>query len=396
MTHPHHRTSLKAEKFTESVIREMSRLATRYDAVNLAQGIPDFAAPRALKEAACDAILHDVNQYAITWGDRGFREAIAQKTKRTLGLTLDPEREITVTCGATEAMVAVLMATINPGDEVIIFEPFYENYGPDVILAGASPRYISLHAPDWSFDEQELRQAFNDKTRAIIINTPHNPTGKVFSRDELQLIADLCQQWDVLAVTDEIYEHILYDDTHHIAMATLPDMANRTITINGMSKTYSVTGWRVGYILAAPDLTNAIRKVHDFLTVGSPAPLQRAGITAMNMPESYYNELAQTYAEKRNRMTQMLNNAGVKYYLPKGAYYIFADIGGFGYKTDVEFTHYLVKDVGVAVVPGSSFFHRAENGHRFIRFCYSKQTETLEKASQRLLKLKETLRLPAS
>lgn len=381
------RTSVKADQFTESVIREMTRVALRHGAVNLAQGFPDFSCPDELKKAACEAIEDDINQYAITWGDRLFREAIAAKVRWYLGLDIDPETQITVTCGSTEAMAATMLAIVNPGEEVIVFEPYYENYGPDAVLAGASPRYVKLHPPDWTFDEDELRQAFNSNTKAIIINTPHNPTGKVFTYDELALIADLCQKWDVLAFTDEIYEHILYDGAKHIAIATLPGMADRTVTINGLSKTYSVTGWRVGYILASPELTAAIRKVHDFLTVGSPAPLQRAGVAAMQLPATYYEELAKLYQEKRDIVVQSLDEAGIHYFVPKGAYYVFAAISGFGYKTDIEFTNYLIKEIGVAVVPGSSFFSKPEDGNQFIRFCFSKKPDTLQAARNRLLKL---------
>ena len=385
------KTSSKADQFTESVIREMTRVALRHSAVNLAQGFPDFPCPPELKSAACQAIQEDINQYAITWGDRPFRQAIAEKVRWYLGLDIDPEKQITVTCGSTEAMAATMLATVDPGEEVIVFEPYYENYGPDAVLASASPRYVTLHPPDWTFDETELRQAFNEKTKAIIINTPHNPTGKVFTYDELTFIAELCQKWDVLAFTDEIYEHILYDGAKHVAMATLPGMAERTVTINGLSKTYSVTGWRVGYILASPELTGAIRKVHDFLTVGSPAPLQRAGVAAMQLPITYYEELARSYQRKRDTILRTLDEANIQYFAPKGAYYVFAAISGFGYKTDIEFTNYLIKEIGVAVVPGSSFFCLPEDGQRFIRFCFSKTTETLESARQRLLKLQPTL-----
>lgn len=387
------KTSSKAAQFTESVIREMTRVALRHNAVNLAQGFPDFPCPLELKAAACQAIHEDVNQYAITWGDRPFRQAIAQKVGWYLGLDIDPETQITVTCGSTEAMAATMLATVDPGEEVIVFEPYYENYGPDAVLAGASPRYVKLHPPDWTFDEAELRQAFNSQTKAIIINTPHNPTGKVFTYEELSFIAQLCQKWDVLAFTDEIYEHILYDGAKHVAMATLPGMAERTVTINGLSKTYSVTGWRVGYILASPELTGAIRKVHDFLTVGAPAPLQRAGVAAMQLPITYYKDLALLYHEKRNSILQTLDEVGIQYFAPKGAYYILADISGFGFNTDIEFTNHLIKEIGVAVVPGSSFFSKAEDGKRFIRFCFSKTPETLNAARERLLKLQPTLSL---
>ena len=382
--------SAKASQFTESVIREMTRVALQYGAVNLAQGFPDFPCPAELKQAAYEAIETDVNQYAITWGDRPFREAIAKKVQWYLGLDINPETQITVTCGSTEAMAAVMLATIDPGEEVIVFEPYYENYGPDAILAGATPRYVTLHPPDWTFDQAELRQAFNANTKAIIINTPHNPTGKVFTREELTLIAELCQKWDVLAFTDEIYEHILYDDAQHIALATLPGMEERTITINGLSKTYSVTGWRVGYILANPQLTGAIRKVHDFLTVGAPAPLQRAGVVAMQLPPTYYQELAQLYHNKRDTILKILDQIDIPYFIPKGAYYIFADISKFGYKNDIEFTNHLIKDIGIAVVPGSSFFNQPDKGQSFIRFCFSKKPETLQAAANKLLKLKPT------
>lgn len=381
------KTSQKAGRFVESVIREMSRLAAKHQAVNLAQGFPDFPCPSELKVAACEAIQHDINQYAITWGDQSFRHAIAEKSKAYLGLTVDPETQITVTCGATEAMAAAMLATLDPGDEVIVFEPYYENYGPDAVLAGAVPKYVTLHPPHWTFDEAELRAAFNNKTKAIIVNTPHNPTGKVFTRAELTLIAELCQQWDVLAMTDEIYEHILYDGAEHVALATLPGMEDRTITINGLSKTYSVTGWRVGYMLASAELTSAIRKVHDFLTVGAPAPLQRAGAVALQLPQSYYDTLAREYVEKRKHMLSVLDAAGIPYFTPQGAYYVFTDIRKFGYESDVAFTRHLVEDIGVAVVPGSSFFNQPALGHPYVRFCFSKKSETLTAAQERLVKL---------
>lgn len=388
-------TSEKASRFSESVIREMSRLAAKHQAVNLAQGFPDFPCPPELKEAACQAIHDDVNQYAITWGDRPFRQAVAEKSQWYLGLNVDPETQVTVTCGATEAMAATMLATVDPGDEVIVFTPYYENYGPDAILAGATPRYVTLHPPEWTFDEEELRQAFTPRTKAIIINTPHNPTGKVFSRQELETIAALCQKWGVLAFTDEIYEHILYDGATHTAMASLPGMEPLTVTINGLSKTYSVTGWRVGYIIAPPAITDAIRKVHDFLTVGAAAPLQRAGVTALTLPQSYYKVLAETYEEKRDLMLSVLDHAGIRYFKPKGAYYVFCDISDFGHNSDMAFTHYLLTEIGVAVVPGSSFFSQPEQGHRYVRFCFSKRPETLDAAKERLLKLKDSLRLKA-
>ncbi|WP_303675237.1 pyridoxal phosphate-dependent aminotransferase [Vampirovibrio chlorellavorus] len=387
------RTSHKAAQFNESVIRQMSQMARKYQAINLAQGFPDFPCPEELKVAACEAIHDDINQYAVTWGDAQFRQAIAEKEGPYLGIAINPETEVTVTCGATEAMAAVMLATINPGDEVIVFEPYYENYGPDAIIAGAVPRYVTLHPPEWRIDEAELAAAFNEKTRAIIINTPHNPTGKVFSRAELEMIARYCQKWNVLAFTDEIYEHILYDGHQHVGMASLPGMKDLTVTINGLSKTYSVTGWRVGIVIAPEDITNAVRKMHDFLTVGAAAPLQRAGITAMQLPQSYYLDLAQKYNEKRLIMMNILDEAGIKFFRSQGAYYVFSDISDFGYKTDVEFTHFLMKDIGVAVVPGSSFFSRPELGRKFVRFCFAKRPETLQAAQIRLQKLKDTVRL---
>jgi aminotransferase len=385
--------SYKAAQFTESVIREMTRLAMQYKAVNLSQGFPDFAAPEVLKKAAAEAIFADVNQYAITWGAKSFRDALVYKTKKFLGIDIDPEREITVSCGSTEAMIDVLLAVINPGDEVIVFEPFYENYGPDAIISGATPRYVQLRRPDWSFDEKELAAAFNSKTKAIIINTPNNPTGKVFSREELKIVADLCEKWDVLAVTDEIYEHIIYDGAEHVSPITLDGMRERTIVINGMSKTYSVTGWRVGYIIAPPGITGAIRKMHDFMTVGAPAPLQEAGATALRLPDSYYIDLARHYTERRDRLMKMLDEAGLHPMLPKGAYYIMCDVSSFGYPNDVEFTKFLVKEIGVAAVPGSSFFRDPAAGKDIIRFTFCKKEETLRAAEERLQKLKPNNRL---
>lgn len=379
--------SLKAGTFTESVIREMSRLAAKHKAVNLAQGLPDFACPDELKEAACQAIHGDINQYAITWGDKAFRDAIADKNAKYIGVTADPETEITVCCGATEGMLATMLALVDPGDEVIVFEPYYENYGPDAILAGATPKYVTLHPPEWRFEEKELEAAFNNRTRALILNTPHNPTGKVFSREEMEFIAKLCQKWGVYVFTDEPYEHILFDGAKHIAMQSIDGMRDLTVTINSLSKTYSITGWRLGTVIAAPELTSAIRKCHDFLTVGAAAPLQRAGATAMKFPDSYYTNLGIEYEHRRDAMLRILDESGIDYYKPQGAYYVFCDISKFGFKNDVEFTEFLVKDIGVAVVPGSSFFRPGNLGHKYIRFCFAKKPETLEAARSRLLQL---------
>jgi aminotransferase len=388
-------TSHKAALFTESVIREMTRLAIQHGAVNLSQGFPDFAAPEVLKQAASDAVFADINQYAITWGAKKFRDAVTAKTKRFLGIDIDPEREITVCCGSTEGMIDVLLAVINPGDEVIVFEPFYENYGPDAIISGATARYVQLRRPDWTFDEAELAAAFNNKTKAIIINTPNNPTGKVYSRAELEIIARLCQKWDVLAITDEIYEHILYDGARHVSPITLDGMRERTIVVNGMSKTYSVTGWRVGYIIAPPGISGAIRKMHDFMTVGAPAPLQEAGAMALGLADSYYEELASHYLVRRNRLLAMLRNAGFAAFVPKGAYYIMCDVGNFlssgGFANDIEFCRFMVKEVGVAAVPGSSFFGDPAAGRDIIRFTFCKKESTLAAAEERLARLSKIL-----
>jgi aminotransferase len=365
----------------------MTRLAVAHKAVNLAQGFPDFPAPAVVKQAACEAIAHDVNQYAITWGARPFRQAIARKTQDWYGLEIDPEREITVCCGSTEGMIASLLAVSNPGDEIVMFEPFYENYGPDAHLSGAGRRLVPLYAPDWTFDRAELRRAFSSRTKAIILNSPNNPTGRVFTRDELTYIASLCQEFDTLAITDEIYEHIIYDGARHVPMMTLPGMRERTITINSMSKTYAVTGWRVGWVIAPADLTDSIRKVHDFLTVGAAAPLQQAGIVALSLSREYYSELQAHYTDLRDRALSMLETAGFRCFRPSGAYYIMTDISGFGTGDDVAFVRDMIQRVGVAAVPGSSFFSEPAAGRRFVRFCFCKKYETLEEAGSRLAKL---------
>jgi aspartate/methionine/tyrosine aminotransferase len=391
-TSPKHFLSDKVEHFTESVIREMTRQAMLYNAVNLAQGFPDFPAPAEIKQAAQQAVAADVNQYAITWGAKNLRNAIARQMKVWQGIDVDPEKEVTVCCGSTEAMISTLLAVCNTGDEVVIFEPFYENYGPDSVLSGAKPKFVKLRPPqdekgEWTFDETELRRPFAKHTKAIILNTPNNPTGKVFTRGELGLIRDLCLEFDVLAITDEIYEHILYDGTQHISMASLDGMRDRTVTINGMSKTYSVTGWRVGWAVAAEKITNAIRKVHDFLTVGAPAPLQEAGAAALSMPPAYYEKLAEGYRVRRDHLMPALSAAGFKCFRPRGAYYVMTDVSAFGFKDDVSFAKYLVQDIGVATVPGSSFYHDPRDGAHQIRFAFCKKPETLDEASRRLIKL---------
>jgi aminotransferase len=387
-----HFLSGRVEQFTESVIREMTRQALLHGAINLSQGFPDFPAPEEVKRAAQDAVAHDVNQYAITWGARRLRQAIARKMETWQKISVNPETEITVCCGATEAMISTLLAVCNPGDEVIVFEPFYENYGPDAVLSGAKPKFVKLHPPDtgegeWTFDERELRTAFHPETKAIIINTPNNPTGKVFTRAELELIRDLCVQFNVLAITDEIYEHILYDGARHVSLVTLDGMRERTVTVNTMSKTYSVTGWRVGWAVAPPEITNAIRKVHDFLTVGAPAPLQEAGAAALGLPASYYEELAEKYRQRRDRLIPVLEEAGFRCFRPRGAYYVMTEISRFGYEDDLAFVRHLVKDIGVAAVPGSSFYRDSADGRQQVRFAFCKRDETLEEAAKRLGKL---------
>jgi aspartate/methionine/tyrosine aminotransferase len=382
------RISAKAGQFTESVIREMTRLALEYSAVNLSQGFPDFPAPAEIKHAAQEAIAADINQYAITWGAKSLRNAIAEKFLRWQRISIDPEREVTVCCGSTEAMMSSMMAIINPGDEVVVFEPFYENYGPDAILSGATPRFVKLQPPDWRFDPDQLAAAFGPATKAIILNTPNNPTGKVFERAELESIRDLCVRWNAYAITDEIYEHMLYDGAEHISMATLDGMRERTITINALSKTYSVTGWRVGWAIAAPEVTSAIRKVHDFLTVGAAAPLQEAGALALKSPAAYYETLASEYLARRDRLLGILAGAGFRCFKPHGAYYIMTDISTFGFPDDIAFAKYLVKEIGVAAVPGSSFYQNPADGRTHLRFTFCKTEKTFQAAAERLAKLK--------
>ena len=380
--------SRKAQQFTESVIREMTRLAMEHGAINLAQGFPDFAAPVEVKEAAVRAIRADINQYAITWGAREFREAIAERFRKDSGLAVDPEREITVCCGATETMIASLLAVVDPGDEVVIFEPFYENYGPDAIMCGAVPRFVRLHPPQWTFDPDDLAAAFSQRTRAVILNTPNNPTGKVFDGKELETLAGLARRYRAYVITDEIYQYMTYDGCRHVSMATLAGMRERTITINGLSKTYSVTGWRVGYAIAPPEVTDAIRKMHDFITVGAAAPLQEAGVTALRLPESYYEGLRASYLSRRDRMLDILEEAGFRCFKPRGAYYVMTDISAFGLPDDVGFTRHLIQEIGVAAVPGSSFYSDPALGRQQVRFCFSKTDATLDEAARRLQELK--------
>ena len=387
------RISAKAERFTESVIREMNRLAVAHGAVSLAQGFPDFACPPELKRAVADAVDADINQYAITWGSKPLRDAIAETTPRHFPGwgAIDPETQITVTCGATEAMMAAMLGILDPGDEVVVFEPYYENYGPDAIMADATPRYVTLHEPDWSIDPDELRAAFNARTRGIVVNSPHNPTGKVYSRAELELIAGLCREFDVIAFTDDIYEHLVFEG-EHIPLATLPGMAERTVSIHSMSKTYSVTGWRVGWTIAPADLSVGIRRVHDFLTVGAAAPLQAAAVTALAFPPEYYADLVAAYRERRDILIPALDAAGFRVHRPAGAYYVMTDIRDLTDEDDVAFAHRLIRDPGVAAVPGSSFFSRPELGRTKLRFAFPKRRETLEAAAERLGSLRPASR----
>jgi aspartate/methionine/tyrosine aminotransferase len=389
-------TAARVGVFTESVIREMTRLAAEHGGINLAQGFPDFPPPAELLEAAARALRDGYNQYAITWGAPSFRQALAEKVRWFNGIAADPERNITVTCGATEAMMATLLATVNPGDEVIVFEPFYENYGPDAKLSGAVPRFVPLRLePGFPFDPDQVRAQIGPRTKAIIVNTPHNPTGKVFSREELGAIADLCQRHNLLAITDEVYEHILYDGERHTSLAALPGMAERTVIVNSISKSYSVTGWRVGWTIAPARIADGIRKVHDFLTVGAAAPLQEAAVAALRFPPAYYAGLAAMYQRKRDTLLGILRDAGFRCLSPSGAYYIMCDITPFGQVDDVAFTMHLIKDIGVAPVPGSSFFHDPAAGRRFVRFAFPKREETFADVRARLARLRAAADTPA-
>jgi len=381
------------ETFTESVIREMTRICDAVGGYNLSQGFPDFESPKAIKEAAIKAINEGWNQYPVTFGEPELREAISKKANDYNRIKCNPETDITVTCGATEAMIATLKAIINPGDEIIVFEPFYENYGPDAILSGAAPRYVTLNTPDWEFSFEELERTFNVKTKAIIINTPNNPTGKVFSKQELEEIARLCIKWDTYAITDEIYEHILYDGEKHISLATIPGMEDRTITINSISKTYSITGWRVGWAIAKKPITERIRKVHDFLTVGAPTPFQHAAVVGLSFNKEYYINLQLHYAKARELLYNILDKTGFKAYLPKGSYYIITEVDDLMKRMkiddDFNFSRKLIEDTGVATVPGSSFYSNPENGRTQIRFCFCKKWETLyavEKALNKFMR----------
>jgi aspartate/methionine/tyrosine aminotransferase len=390
-------TAARVGVFTESVIREMTRLAMEHGAINLAQGFPDFAAPADLLAAASQALAEGHNQYAVTWGAPRLREAIAEKVRWFNGLEVDPDRHITVTCGATEAMMATMLATINPGDEVVVFEPFYENYGPDAKLSGAVPKFVPIRLePGFPVDLDRVKAAITPNTKAIILNTPHNPTGKVFTREELEGIAALCQRHDLLAFTDEVYEHIIYDGRPHVSLAALPGMAERTVIVNSVSKSYSVTGWRVGWTIAPPHLASGIRKVHDFLTVGAAAPLQEAAVTALRFPRTYYADLATMYQRKRDTLLGILRDTGFECLVPGGAYYIMCDISAFGFDGDEAFTKYLIEQVGVAPVPGYSFFHDPASGRRYVRFAFPKRDETFTEVRRRLAAVRPRGRVVAA
>ena len=384
------RVSQKVVTFTESVIREMTRLALDHDAINLAQGFPNFPAPQSIKDAACQAIQDDINQYAITWGAPGLRRAVAEKYKAFYDWEIDPEREITVACGSTESMISSILGLVDPGDRVLVFEPFYENYGPDATIAGASPVYVPLDpSQNWAFDFHQLEARIRDnRIRALILNSPNNPSGKVFTREELAKLSELAQSYDFYVITDEIYEHIVYDGGSHYPIALFPGMRDRTITISGLSKTFSITGWRIGYIIAPPDLTDAIRKIHDFLTVGAAAPLQEAGSMALRMGKEYYQQLASDYQERRDYFVRVLEEIGFKLWKPAGAYYVMVDISPLTDMDDLTFVDSLIREYGVAAVPGSSFYHRPELGRQLIRFAFCKTLDVLENAAERLVKLK--------
>jgi aspartate/methionine/tyrosine aminotransferase len=382
----------RVQYFTESVIREMTRLANRHGAINLGQGMPDFDPPEEVKEAACRAIRDGHNQYSITWGVPELRRAIADKAGAFNSIVCDPDSEITVCCGATECMMATMLALVDAGDEVVIFQPFYENYGPDAQLTGARPVWVSLRPPDWCFDPDELRAAFSPRTKAIIVNTPNNPTGRVFTRDELSLVAELCREFDAFALSDEIYEYIRFGDVPHTSIATLPGMRERTVTISGLSKTFSMTGWRLGYCIAPANVTDGIRKAHDFLTVGAPHPLQVAGAVALGLPPSYYDKLRADYARRRDVLLKYLRDAGFAFHEPEGAYYVMTDIDAFGAaRDDNDFVRWMIQEIGVSAVPGGSFYAPRERGRHQVRFMFAKREETLHAAGQRLLKLREHL-----
>ncbi len=377
----------KIDKFSDSVIRRMTRIANKYDAVNLSQGFPDFDPPEELKESLKEVAGGSIHQYSITWGAQNFREALAKKQSKFMGLDIDPEKEIVVTCGSTEAMMAAMMTVCSPGDKVVVFSPFYENYAADAILSGAEPIYVNLEPPEFNFDSEELEQALKKGVKALILCNPSNPSGKVFSRSELETIAELVEKYDVFVITDEVYEHIVYSPNEHIYFASLPGMFKRTISCSSLSKTYSITGWRLGYLIAPEEITNGAKQIHDFLTVGAASPLQEAAVTALKFDDKYYKKLEKKYKKKRDFFLKGLDEIGLKYTKPQGAYYIMVDISEFNFENDLEFCEWMIKEVGVAAVPGSSFFK--DDINHLIRFHYAKRKETLKKALKRLEKLPE-------
>lgn len=380
-------TSTRASSFTESMIRRMTRVANEFGAINLSQGFPDFDPPVELTESLIEVAKKGPHQYAVTWGAPDFRAALAKKLTKWMGIEIDPDKNLAVTCGSTEAMMASMLAVCNPGDKVIVFSPFYENYTADTILSGAEPIYVPLDPPDFQFCPEKLENAFRQKPKAIIICNPANPCGKVFSRQELEFIAGLAKKYDSFVITDEVYEHIVYEPYVHTYFASLPGMFERTLSCSSLSKTYSITGWRLGYVAAPPQLIEPVRKVHDFLTVGAAAPLQRAAVTALEFEDEYYKELLDTYSQKRDVFLSYLEKAGLKYTKPQGAYYVLVDISEFGFENDVSFCEWMAEHAGVAAVPGSSFFREPVN--HLIRFHFAKRIETLNEAGERLLKLKE-------
>jgi aminotransferase len=373
-------------QFTECRIRDMTRLAQKYNALNLAQGFPDFEPPSDLVAAGHRALREGHHQYSLTWGSARFRDALARKQKRFMGLDLDPDRHITVTCGSTEAMIVSLMTVCNPGDKVIVFSPFYESYAADTLLCGAQPVFVSLYPPSFRFDTDELRRAFESGAKALILCNPSNPTGRAFTRDELQTIADLAQEYDAFIIADEVYEHIVYDPGRHTYMASLPEMFERTISCSSLSKTYSITGWRLGYVIAPPTVTDGLRKVHDFFTVGAPNPLQEAAVCALEYPNAYYEQLAADYTRRRNLFLGYVDRLGLPYTTPEGSYFVLVDVSSCGFTDDFSFCQWLVKEIGIAAVPGSIFFHCPVA--RFVRFHFSKRDDTLVAAGERLLRIR--------
>jgi len=380
-------TSRRVGTFSESVIRAMTRLANQHGAINLSQGYPDFDPPEALRAAAERAGRQGPHQYAVTWGAPRLRQALARKQARFMGLPIDPDASIVITCGSTEAMMAAMLTACNPGDRVIVFSPFYENYVADTILSGAEPIYVPLRPPTFSFDPDELRRAFAQRPKALILCNPANPSGRVFTRSELTVIASLAEEFDTFVITDEVYEHIHYAPHEHVYFASLPGMAARTLCCSSLSKTYSITGWRLGYVIAAPEVIAGVRKVHDFLTVGAAAPLQEAAVAGLELPDSYYDELRAGYTAKRDLFLSYLRRAGLRFTEPEGAYYVMVDVSDFGCPSDTTFCEWLTREVGVAAVPGSSFFREPES--RYIRFHFAKKEETLRAAGERLLGLRE-------